>query len=680
MTLRKLIAGLVLGIGAALIILGLDASGWLTPLESKTYDWRMRAAVSTPPAVNRDIVLVEINDTTIHDLAPFFGRWPWPRLAMATLVDFLNRAPAKVIAIDVTYLEPQRHVSFRIGDDGPEFTGEKSDAMLAEAIRAKGNVILLADAVYLGTTGGEQANAPAAWTGSPYKPGPAVEEIPLVVPPFQSLTDAAAALGHNFLALDPDGPARRMPPFVRVGDKYLPSLGVAAALMAERVPAADVAIQGEALRIGTRVMPLLPTRVEAANDPGRVHDQQSVLINYRAPALIDGARPYTSYEARYLFQAEDQIQRGEKPDLDPAVFRDKIVFVGLTGASGLVDVFQTPFGKQLMPGIQLHASVADSILSNRFLRPAAGGTGVVAVAVGALLVCLMTVALPYTVALAGAILAMAAWTAWALHAFKAGLWLPMAGPLAAMGLAAFSGTAYRYFVEDKEKRKVKGLFGRYVSRDVFTQLLDNPELAQLGGRRRTMTVLFSDIRGFTSVTERGNAEELVAQLNEYFSRMVDVVFRHQGTVDKFVGDMVMALFGAPVDDVDHGEHAVGAAVEMVRELGALNAKWLAEGKPALDIGIGVNSGEMIAGNIGSSSIMSYTVIGDHVNLGSRLESLNKEYRTRIIISDATRALLKHPYDLRPLGDVIVKGKTRPVAIFEVAVPSPIPARNEDAPV
>ena len=166
------------------------------------------------------------------------------------------------------------------------------------------------------------------------------------MPPFQSLTDAAATLGHNFLALDPDGPARRMPPFVRVGDKYLPSLGVAAALMAERVPPADVAIQGEALRIGSRVMPLLPTRVEAVNDPGRVHDQQSVLINYRAPALIDGTRPYTSYEARYLIQAEDQIQRGEKPDLDPAIFRDKIVFVGLTGASGLVDVFQTPFGKQ----------------------------------------------------------------------------------------------------------------------------------------------------------------------------------------------------------------------------------------------------------------------------------------------------------------------------------------------
>jgi len=149
-------------------------------------------------------------------------------------------------------------------------------------------------------------------------------------------------------------------------------------------------------------------------------------------------------------------------------------------------------------------------------------------------------------------------------------------------------------------------------------------------------------------------------------------------VDKFVGDMVMALFGAPVDDVDHAEHAVAAAASMVAELGVLNAKWVSEGKPPLDIGIGVNSGDMIAGNIGSSSIMSYTVIGDNVNLGSRLESLNKEYGTRIIISDATRTQLKGAYEIRPLGEVVVKGKTRAVATYEVVVPSPIPAVREEA--
>jgi adenylate cyclase len=226
--------------------------------------------------------------------------------------------------------------------------------------------------------------------------------------------------------------------------------------------------------------------------------------------------------------------------------------------------------------------------------------------------------------------------------------------------------AYQYFIEGREKRKVKRLFGQYVSKDVYEQLVAHPELARLGGQRREMTVLFSDIRGFTSVTEQGRAEDIVAMLNEYFTQMVAVVFRHRGTVDKFVGDMVMALFGAPLDDPDHADHAVQAALDMVEELGRLNARWAAEGRPAqLDIGIGVNTGPMIAGNIGSDAIMSYTVIGDAVNFGSRLESLNKHYGTRILISDATRQQLRGEYTVRPLGEVVVKGKSEAVSIFEL---------------
>ncbi len=299
-----------------------------------------------------------------------------------------------------------------------------------------------------------------------------------------------------------------------------------------------------------------------------------------------------------------------------------------------------------MPGIQLHASVADSILSNRFIRPAPTWWTGVAALVGAVTIGLAAAMLPFWVAATTTAAVIGAWTAGVLAAFDRGLWLPLAQPLAGTALALFAGTAYRYFVEDAEKRKVSRLFGRYVSRDVYKQLMSNPDLAELGGARREMSVLFSDLRGFTTITEKGNPEELVRQLNEYFTRMVDIVFRNGGTVDKFVGDMVMALFGAPVDDVDHADAAVSAAVEMVRELGELNRQWAAEGRVQLDIGVGVNSGDMIAGNIGSSAIMSYTVIGDNVNLGSRLESLNKEYRTRIIISEATRSRLTKPYELR----------------------------------
>jgi adenylate cyclase len=249
--------------------------------------------------------------------------------------------------------------------------------------------------------------------------------------------------------------------------------------------------------------------------------------------------------------------------------------------------------------------------------------------------------------------------------FAGGYWLNLSQPVLASTLALFGGVGYQYFVEGREKRKMKKLFGQYVSKDVYEHLVANPALARLGGARRDMTVLFSDIRGFTSVSEKGEPEAIVHTLNEYFTKMVDLVFKHRGTLDKFVGDMVMALFGAPLDDPDHADHAVETALEMVDALGQLNQRWRAEGRPELEIGIGINTGPMIAGNIGSEAIMSYTVIGDAVNLGSRLESLNKQYGTRIIISEGTRAHLKGQYNFRPLGDVVVKGRTKPVAIFEV---------------
>ena len=263
---RKILAGLLLGLGSGSLVWLLAGLGWVEPLELKTYDWRIRHAVADPPDVSPDIVLVEINDTSIRDLAPFFGRWPWPRLGLAQVVAFLERAPAKVIAVDVGFLEPQRNISFRLGDDGPQFTGEQSDAMLADAIRSRPNVVLLADAVYEGVAGAEQANKAPTWKGVPYRLGPAVEERPLVIPPFQSLTDAAGALGHNFLPIDPDGPARRMPPFIRVGDRYMPSLGLAAALMALGTRPDDVVMEGRQIRIGDRVLPLVATRVEDVAD------------------------------------------------------------------------------------------------------------------------------------------------------------------------------------------------------------------------------------------------------------------------------------------------------------------------------------------------------------------------------------------------------------------------------
>jgi len=665
--LRKLLAGLGLGTLAALMVLAIGASADLADrLELTTYDWRMRLAAD-PNGVDRDIVLVEINDASIREMAPTFGRWPWPRVAVSFIIDFLKRAPAKVVAVDVSFPEQDKVDRYKLDDDF--WTGRQSDRALEDSVRSAGNVIMLADAVYEGLADGQADKTAARWKDSGYPSDRAVARR-IILPPYQELTDASAALGHNLLTRDADGPARRMAPFVVSDGKTLPSLGVAAALRAGGFTPADIAADGEYLRIRDRRVPLLHQRVNGA-------DQWTMLINYRAPALVrraDGTieRPYPSYELRHLYLSEQQLLTGQKPMIDPAVFKDKIVFIGFT-ASGLMDVFGTPLSNEdngSMPGIQLHASMADSILSNRFIRPASGGSRIGAVVITALAIGMLAAFLPFSGAAGASLATLVGWTIFSVTAFKSGLWLNLVQPVAAGGLALFFGTAYQYFIEGREKRKVAKLFGRYVSRDVYSQLMSNPDLAELGGKRREMTVLFSDIRGFTSVTERGNPEDLVRQLNEYFSRMVEIVFKHKGTVDKFVGDMVMALFSAPLDDPDHAEHAVQAAIAMVRELAELNKGWAARGMAQLDIGVGVNSGEMIAGNIGSSSIMSYTVIGDNVNLGSRLESLNKQYKTRIIISDATRVRLKNEYDTQPLGDVVVKGKSKAVQIFEIKVPAP----------
>jgi adenylate cyclase len=665
---RKVAAGLLLGIGSALIVLLLAWTklGVLDRLDLQLYDWSLRR-LANPQSVNQDIVLVEINDASIRDYAPAVGRWPWPRVLQSNLIDFLQRAPARVIAYDIQ-LSEKSNGSFKFGDD--TWTAEESDNAIVTSVQASGNAILLADATNPGVTGGASQQATTPTWRSPYRLGPLIEERPVVTPPFQELTDAAAALGHNFLALDDDGLARRIAPFIRNGDRYLPSLGIAAALAAGGFRPDEVALEGDTIRVRDRRIPLIAIAVPDSVRSRSSHEQWTMLINYRAPVHTNGSRPYPTYEARHLLVSQDLLLAGQKPLVDPAVFKNKIVFVGLTGA-GLVDVFQTPMGGGLMPGIQLHATVADSVLSGRFIRIAPAGWPVLCTFGAAILVGLMAALLPFVAGVSGAVLAAVSWTAIAVLALRSGIWLNAIQPLTAMGLALFAGTAYRYFVEDYQKRVVKKLFGRYVSKDVYEQLMAHPERAELGGQRRDMSVLFSDIRGFTTVTEKGDAEALVAQLNEYFSRMVEIVFRHKGTVDKFVGDMVMALYGAPVDDADHAEHAVATAVEMVRELTQLNRMWAARGMSQLDIGVGINSGDMIAGNIGSSAIMSYTVIGDNVNLGSRLESLNKEYGSRIIISDASRARLTGHYDIRPLGEVVVKGKTRAVAIFEVVVPSPI---------
>lgn len=651
---------MLLGLVAAALAALVGSLPLLRTLELKTYDLRMRI-VTDPAEARQDIVLVDISEDSIRRLEPVVGRWPWPRLVHADLIDFLARGPARLVAYDVTFGDRDRRSGFPVGDS--TWTGAESDQAFADAVARAGNVILAGDATF-GGVAGETAPPPSP-REAPYLLDDSFEERPVWEPPYEELAASALALGHNLFVFDEDGPVRRAVPFVRFGDRAVPLLGAAVAIEASGVGPADVRLEGEALVLGGRRMPLLRSDVPAPG--GGVRSSQRSLIRFPGPALLEDGQTttYRTYSFYELFYSEQQLLAGEAPLIEPESLRDALVFVGST-AAGLNDVFTVPFGSAgVMSGAQVHASLADNILSDRFLRPLGTSSTVVTVVVLGVAVGLAAVLVNawWTAVLAGGLAAFIGWLGFFL--FGRGLWVELTMPALVIAVATFNGVAYQYFVEGREKRKVKRLFSRYVAPDIYAQLLAHPESARLGGERREMSVLFSDIRGFTTVSERGRPEDIVAQLNEYFTAMVDVLFAHGGTIDKFVGDMVMALFGAPVEDPHHADHAVAAAVAMLDELRVLNARWASEGRPELDIGIGVNTGDMVVGNIGSSSIMSYTVIGDQVNLGSRLESLNKEYGTRIIISGSTLDRLSGRYDVRPLGDVVVKGKTRAVAIFEV---------------
>lgn len=604
--------------------------------EAQTFDWRL-AAVPTP--ARQDIAIVEINESSLRALAPIAGRWPWPRLIHAGVISYLARSRARAIVYDIQFGEPDTQGQYRIGDR--TISGAESDAALVTAVREAGNVILLADALFEGLAH-ESGSLPVDLDGLRGAPGvhaawPGLSERPSFHPPFPALMAVAAGLGHNLLQKDPAGVSRAMFPFLASGGVVVPSLGMAAALATGDVRPRDP----------------LPLR----------HDNQLVLKihGHHASAAAGTAFPVHSFFD--VLVSEDNVQAGLAPPIESDAFAGRIVFVG-TSASGLADVHATAFGGST-PGVFLHATLADNVLSRQFIRLSSTTTGLAIVASVAALTAAAVLLLPAWWALGGIAVGATAGIIWATTLVQGGLWVPLFAPALAAGLTVVGGYAWQYFVEGREKRAVRRLFGRFVSPAIFEQLMTDPSVARIGGERRVMSVLFSDIRGFTAASESGDAEAIVRQLNEYLAEMVAVLFRHEGTLDKFVGDQVMGLFGAPVADPHHADHAVAAAIDMRASLDALNAKWTTEGLPPFEIGIGVNSGEMIAGNIGSESIMSYTVIGDAVNLGARIESLNKEFGTKILISQATRDLLTVPVATRWIGDALIKGRQERVTVYEV---------------
>ena len=380
-------------------------------------------------------------------------------------------------------------------------------------------------------------------------------------------------------------------------------------------------------------------------------DRGRLLINYMGPV-----KTFPHYSIHDIINGKIPADK----------LRGKIVLVGVT-ATAVYDLRVTPFSP-VYPGVEIHANVIENILHHNFLIFSSLIRMIDILAIIAFGLA-MGLIIPRLRAVWGALTALiiiGVFIAGNLFAFfHFNIWFNLVYPVLTM-LAIYLGiTIYRYMKEEREKKKIKGAFQYYLTASVINEMLKDPTKLKLGGDKKDLSVLFSDIRGFTTISEKLTPEDLVRLLNEYLTAMTDIVFKYDGLLDKYMGDAIMAVFGAPLDQPDHAHRACMTALEMMSNLHNLQKKWKAEGRPVLDIGIGINTGDMVVGNMGSEMRFDYTVMGDHVNLGSRLEGTNKEYGTNIIISEFTYAVVKESMSCRELDWVRVKGKIKPVKIYEL---------------
>ena len=387
-----------------------------------------------------------------------------------------------------------------------------------------------------------------------------------------------------------------------------------------------------------------------SSDVVQPDDVGRVSINYRGPARTF---PYVSIA--------DVVNK----KFAPGTFKDKIVLVGAS-AVGIADLRTTPFSAFNYPGVEIHANIVDNILNQRFMERDTREflldiffILLFGLPLGLWLATCQPAYLPATLFLWIPFGAFVQWT------FDRGWLLNATLPALTLLTNTLAVALYRVLIEEKEKRKVRGAFQQFVSPEVIRRMLVNPE--SIAPRKREITILFSDIRGFTSISEKLDAQTLADVLNEYLEEMTRIIFRNQGTLDKYIGDAVMAFWGAPFEDTAQASHAARAAHDMLQKLEELQSHWLPKGVPRLDIGVGINKGIASVGSMGSFRRIAYTALGDSVNLASRLEGLNKEYGTRVLLSDFAYKDARVPeYLYREVDIIRVKGKEQPVIIHELA--------------
>lgn len=612
--------GVVIGIIVFLVVIFLSYSFYIfEELELKTLDLRFHFRGKKPPP--SDIIIVAIDEKSISQ----FGRWPWRRSYHANLIKILKEEKVKMIFFDIFFLEKS---------DYPE-----DDRMLFSAVKEAGNVFfdypLLSDKDV--KTKEDKNLIPYinknSRKRSDFKEAYFTEEKSALFP-LPEILLGAKGVGHATIYEDEDHLFRKTALWVKYQERVYPFISILLASEYYGVNLEDISITKDVLGMGKTKVPLIfPTQM---------------FINYRGEA---NTFSYISYS--------EVLMRKFKKD----IFQNKVVLVGGT-ATGLFDIRATPFGQ--MPGIEMIANSLSTLISGNFISRTSNFINLI-------LIFLFSLTSGYFTFRSGllkiTILVIATslfYIIGCIYLFeKRGIFLNMLSPLGGMFLTYIITLIYRYLIIEKEKKKIKNAFQHYVTSSVVAEILKNPDSLKLGGEKKILTVLFSDIRGFTELSEKLTPEEVVSILNEYFTEMTDIVFKYEGTLDKFIGDAIMVIYGAPIYFSDHAERAVKTAIEMKEKMGELQLRWKKEGRQDFSIGIGINTGEMIVGNMGSRDRWDYTVIGNAVNLASRLEHQTRDFSVDIIISESTYNLVKDKIVVKELGEVMVRGKQKPVIIYEV---------------
>jgi len=633
----------------------------LDQMERSSYDARLN--LTLPGDVDPTVVIVDVDEASVARI----GQWPWPRNQLAKLTETLfERYQIKVLGFDMTFAERDRRTGLEtlqglatgVFSDLPGYAERLQEIAPSLDYDAQFAAVLQGRPVVAGYVFKDVATpGNTDRVGLLPKPLVTAEAAQILKVPFYRyngftanldvLQQAAAYGGYfdNSQGIDEDGVFRRVPLLQQFEGALYPSLALEVARVALGAPPVQFVFDPPTRTLGNH---LEAVRLGSVNVP----------VDQNAAAFVPYRGPWPSF---HYISAADVIEG----KADASKLASKVVLVG-TSAPGLLDLRTTPVGKAY-PGVEVHANLVSGILEGRIKHYAAYYNGIHVVMLLGIALILVFAAIKLS-PLASGVLAVGLIAGEILLALALWSWgnfiIPLGTPIAFTLLLFLLLSFYGYFLENRRARDVSKQFGEYIPPELVDELAANPAAASMEGDKRAMSVLFSDVRGFTTISEKLDSKELTALMNQLLTPLTKVIQSHRGTIDKYMGDAVMAFWGAPLPDPNHAAHALEAGLEMLTALRGLDEAFAAKGWPKLYIGVGINTGEMTVGNMGSEFRRAYTVMGDAVNLGSRLEGLTKEYGVYFICAESTRAAGPADWLYRELDRVKVKGKSEPVAIYE----------------